>query len=599
MESDYRDLTAKLREAASILDVIGEEVELKPAGSGRYKGICPFHREKTPSFIVSMDEQGGHYHCFGCEKHGDVIGFVMDSRGIEFKPALEFLGNRYGVLVEFGRKSEEEKKKDEFFAATEAAAIFYQRMLNDPLNGGKGRAYLKGRGISQDSQSIHKLGYAPQGWQNLYEELKRKKISDKVMTELGLVKLGDRGGYYDFFRNRLMIPIFDTYGKIIGFGARDLSGDDNAAKYLNSPQSPIFAKGHVFYGVDKALRAIRKTGKVYVEEGYFDLIKTRESGIENVIATMGTALTDQHRDFIKKMFPLVEIVHVLDSDKAGINAALKNGKKFIGMNQSVALLSEGKDPADIVESGERLEPYLGNAQPFFEFYINEQVRRAGGISLESRVKVLDIVKEDLYPEVPGNERGLFLHDLSKALDYPRADVNHFFGYKNGNEERVIPYGELSFKYWENLFLRSLIESPPSLRKHFSEAIEPNTFSIPEKYLLFDYLVKSSDDVSLATTGLFAKGYETELVARVLAHHSDGHKLKSTRFLRKVISEVIQMRDVFPSQRFKGPEGKLVAVYAHLFGRDLEALVLNRLEERGDNPEDIITEIKQIRGQLKT
>lgn len=309
----------EIKTRLDIVEIIGQQVPLKKAGHN-YKGLCPFHQEKTPSFIVFPD--GQNYHCFGCGANGDIFTFVMQTENVEFSEALQILARRAGVVLR--PPTFEEKESDKQRARLQelnlAAAQFFQHQLRQTEAGAVARTYLESRGISPDTVAGFLLGYAPDRWDALMNYLHERGYGDRELDTAGLVIERESGGYYDRFRHRLIFPIRDLQEHVVGFGGRVLD-PEHQPKFLNSPQTPLFDKGAVLYGLDQAGPAIRHEGQAVIVEGYFDVLMAHQQGYKNVVAPMGTALTAAQVHLLKRLTRRLYLA--LDSDTAGANAMLR------------------------------------------------------------------------------------------------------------------------------------------------------------------------------------------------------------------------------------------------------------------------------------
>ncbi len=350
-----------IKERLSIEDVVSSYIKLERAGAN-LKARCPFHNEKTPSFFVSPGR--GSYYCFGCSASGDIFSFVQEFEGLDFKGALKLLADRAGVELK-GYKSENTGEKERLYAVMEESTRYFSDNLakNKPA-----LEYLKSRGILDKSIEDFRLGFAEDGWQSLFNFLTKKGFSVSEIERAGLIKKGEKGGYYDRFRGRIIFPIADTSGRVIAFSGRlfesvpTLEGvgrptESVGPKYLNSPETPIFSKSLVLYGLDKAKDAIRKNNFSILVEGQFDLISAHQVGYKNTVATSGTALSDStmSKENIVSNLGLVRrlsenLVLAFDGDKAGQNATARAGKiaLSLGLDVKVVSLPEGMDPADLI-----------------------------------------------------------------------------------------------------------------------------------------------------------------------------------------------------------------------------------------------------------
>lgn len=335
------DTVQQIKDRLSIVDVVSQYVKLERAG-GSLRARCPFHAERTPSFHVSADR--GTYHCFGCGVGGDIFSFVEAIEGLDFKGALKVLAEKAGVEITY-EKPENRDARERLFELLETATIFYTSRLND-----EAKKYLKERGLSDGTITNFRVGWAGDSWSEASDYLKTKKFKDSEIIEAGLAKKNERGGVTDKFRNRIMFPIADSAGRIVGFSGRIFgeNASPEAPKYLNSPETPLFHKSRILYGFDRAKQAIRKHNFAVLVEGQMDLLASHEAGWANTVAVSGTAFTTDHASLIKRMTE--NMVLALDADQAGIKAAGKAARVALqsGMNVKVAQLPAGSDPADLI-----------------------------------------------------------------------------------------------------------------------------------------------------------------------------------------------------------------------------------------------------------
>jgi len=326
----------EIKERIDIVDFIAGYVQLRKSGQN-WKGLCPFHTEKTPSFMVSQAKQ--IYHCFGCGAGGDVIGFLVNYERMTFPEALQVLAEKTGVkLPVFGQDKKVIEKGEQIRNALASAAEFYTRKLNES---GSASAYIKKRGITDESISLFRLGYAPSGWSNLLKHLRQAGFSDTVIKEAGLAVAGDKG-LYDMFRERIIFPIMGTNGNVIAFGGRAM--DDSLPKYINSPETPVFKKSETLYGLYTAKEAIRQRDYALLVEGYMDVIICHQYGFKNGVAPLGTSLTSGHLLKLRKLTK--EVVVIFDGDAAGI-AAAKRALPLLAQNDfhaKILILPDNEDP---------------------------------------------------------------------------------------------------------------------------------------------------------------------------------------------------------------------------------------------------------------
>lgn len=340
----------ELRTRLSIAEVIQRRVRLQKRGR-EFTGLCPFHNEKTPSFTVS--EEKGFFHCFGCGAHGDVVGFVMRADGLSFPEAVERLAEQAGLPVPKGTPEDRQKAERQatLLGVMESAAAWFEAQLSTPA-GRRGRDYLLGRGLEERTIARFRLGFAPDSRNGLRSALLKDGFPEALIVEAGLVIRPDSGDAYDRFRGRVMFPITDRRGRVIAFGGRIL--DDGQPKYLNSPETPLFHKGRVLYGLAQALKAARDAGEVVVAEGYMDVIAMAQAGITQAVAPLGTALTEEQILELWRLAP--EPILCFDGDAAGQRAAARAAERALpllkpGHSVRFALLPAGDDPDSLIRHG--------------------------------------------------------------------------------------------------------------------------------------------------------------------------------------------------------------------------------------------------------
>lgn len=368
------DWVERVRAASDVVEVIGQSVTLKRVGRN-WVGLCPFHEERTPSFSVNAERQ--FYHCFSCKVGGDVFRFIQESERVEFLEAVELLSRRAGIPVP-ERRSGERGARAPLLEALDAATTAYEQWLADPDTGAAARAYLERRGIRRETQREFRLGFAPAGWENLVPRL-RPRFRDEILLEARLAgRREGRQSLYDWFRNRLMVPLVAPGGAVLGFGARTM-GDDTP-KYLNSPESPVYQKSRFLFGLDPARRHIKPDGDVVVVEGYFDAIAMHQAGIRNTVATSGTALTADHARQLGRLARGVALTY--DGDSAGQDAMMRSLGVLLaeGMDVRVVDLPAGQDPDTFIR-GEGEAGWcrvLDSSYDAIEFVHRHVLRRAGG-----------------------------------------------------------------------------------------------------------------------------------------------------------------------------------------------------------------------------
>jgi DNA primase len=344
-----RDLVRRIKDQLDIVDVLGSYIELKKQGT-RYVALCPFHAEKAPSF--SVQQQNQLFHCFGCKTSGDIFDFVMAMEGISFREALEILAERCGLEIEAFKPRQQESgriSRNELLKILEAACCVFEENLQADA-GAEARRYLETRGFQQERIVPFRLGFATDGWRGLFDRLTQRGVSVENLLEAGLIKKSQSGRAYDLFRNRLIIPIFDMQGRVVGFGGRVLDGSE--PKYINSPETEVFRKSRLLYGLNRARQTITSARTAVVVEGYTDVIMAHNRGMASAVATLGTALTDEHARTLRRLVDRVLLL--FDGDGAGKAAAERGVEILLAHDLDVSVLSlpRGTDPCDFFRDGD-------------------------------------------------------------------------------------------------------------------------------------------------------------------------------------------------------------------------------------------------------
>jgi DNA primase len=371
----------RVAEASDIVEIIGGYFPLKRAGTN-FRALCPFHKEKSPSFNVNPSRQS--FHCFGCGAGGGVFRFVMDYEHVDFPSAVRRLAQRAGITLEEENDPEEQSRRDQrsrlLELHKETAAWFHLQLLRSH-EAEHARTYLRKRGLTKEIASEWQLGYAPGGWETLRNWASSRGFTRDEMIQSGLLttKEGDQTGGYDRFRDRLMFPIRNDYGEVVAFSGRILSDSDRDAKYVNSPETPIFSKGRILFGLDKSKRPLINAGEAIVMEGQIDLISAFEHGVKNVVAPQGTAFTTEQARLLRRF--VERVILCFDSDTAGKNAVDKSLPALIsaGIEVRVATLPQGSDPDSLIrEKGvEAFQKRLAQAKDFFDHTIERHINESG------------------------------------------------------------------------------------------------------------------------------------------------------------------------------------------------------------------------------
>lgn len=389
--------------AADIVDVVSGYTSLRKRGA-THLGLCPFHSEKTPSFTVSADK--GLYYCFGCGEGGDVVTFLRRVENLSFAEALEHLGERYSVALEYeagGRDEPARERERRLLELLERAAVFYQRYLRESREGERARRYLAGRGLEQPVWEEFRVGLAPPGWRGLYGRAVKEGFSERELEAAGLI-VRQPGKVYDRFRGRLMFPLEDHRGRVVGFGGRTLA--DETPKYLNSPEGPLYRKGQLLYGLHRARRPIAEAAEVLIVEGYTDVLALVQVGVRNVVASMGTALTAGQLGLLKRLTP--NVTFMFDADRAGVGAVMRSGD--LAMEQDLrpraVVLPTGHDPADVVKSegADGVKRLVASGTSLLGFEVRRVLDQADTRSSEGRVSAFQALGEILDKASSPKER---------------------------------------------------------------------------------------------------------------------------------------------------------------------------------------------------
>lgn len=403
----------EIQSASDVVSVVSRYVALKKAGKN-FKGLCPFHKEKTPSFIVSPEKQ--IYHCFGCGKGGNVFNFLMSVENISYIESIRRVASDLGITLPDYRPADQkaaDTEYDHFYHANQIAREYFSHSVSNPA-----RQYLQSRKLKQETLERYAVGYAANKWDGLINFPKYKSINPDVYLELGLVqKKEETERYFDRFRNRIMFPFYNLSGQIVGFGGRRINENDQP-KYLNSPESNIYKKGEILYGLYQAIPAIREKKAVIIVEGYFDLLRLVDEGIQNVVASSGTALTEGQARLIKRYTDKAIISY--DSDDAGIKAAVRNSQILESQDLTVTMVVMPKpfDPDTfILEKGKSAYTDLLNLRIMpIDFQLTTLQAKSRNLALEEKQILIDEMLED-YVNIPNDLKvGLYIHKIADKME---------------------------------------------------------------------------------------------------------------------------------------------------------------------------------------
>lgn len=412
---------SKIEEIKSRVDIVelaSEYLTLKKAGRN-YLGLCPFHQEKTPSFTVNREKQ--IFYCFGCGEGGNVITLLMKIANKSFPEAIKYLAEKTGVLLPvrtFGSDGrEKDSLRDEMFHLNARAAQYFARQLASPA-GKAVRDYLQKRAVTEETVRQFRLGYAPDAWRSLADDMEGSGLSLKMAEQAGLVIAGKEGSFYDRFRGRLIFPIENAFGEIVAFGGRVIG--EGEPKYLNSPESPVYSKGKNLYGLNKAKEAIRRNGFCLIVEGYFDAISLWNAGVRNVVATLGTALTRDHLELLRRYTQ--EVVALFDPDTAGRKALDRSLELFLGagMSARALILPDGCDPDDFVKKygPGKLEELIALAPAISDYYIDSVL--GNGKTFEENRDLVKTAMEFVGKINNEIEKNLFIRRIAEKSGIDQA-----------------------------------------------------------------------------------------------------------------------------------------------------------------------------------
>lgn len=442
------DAAQDVKSRLDVADIVGEYLQLKPAGSGSFKALCPFHQEKTPSFYVNRPRQS--WHCFGCDQGGDIISFVERMEGMEFPEALTLLAEKAGVtLPKFDAQKSSDRKR--LHEVNDLAARFFRSMLLQSPLAEQARAYIKKRGLDDLTIDLWRLGYAPESWDALTKALKEKDVTEDELIKAGLVQKSDRGGVYDRFRNRLMFPIADVHGNVVGFTARlideiplsvsrEPSGrvdraengsrkTDHGAKYVNTPETSIYKKSAVLYGLDKAKGEIKRQDIAVICEGNMDVIGSHQFNVTNVVCSSGTALTDDQLRLLKRF--TLNLAIAFDADNAGNAATIRGLDLARALDFNIRIITlppeAGKDPDDVVRKDPELwKQSIRDALPVIEWLYRNAFRGRDSAKPEEKkliardlltefARISDAVERDAWIVRLARDLGVSEESLREAL----------------------------------------------------------------------------------------------------------------------------------------------------------------------------------------
>lgn len=499
----------EIRNTVDIVDLISSYLKLKKRGKN-YVALCPFHNEKTPSFYVSPDRQ--MYHCFGCGASGNVFTFLMETEKISFIDAVKMLAERTGIKIpEYSYEIDNKaKEQEELYEVLKFAATFYYKNLHDTDEGKYALEYLFKRGFKLETIKTFGLGYSLNKWDSFYKYSLDQKFPVEILEKAGLIRKQNDGSYYDTFRGRIMFPIFSISGKVIGFGARKLFEEDLLGKYINSPETPIYNKSKILYGLNFAKESIREKDSVILVEGYADLMKAYQAGFKNVVASSGTALTIEQIKLIGRYTK--NIIVLYDADSAGIRATLRGIDLILenDLDVRIAPLPQGEDPDSYIDKygKDKFDNLLRNSIIFVDFMIDaleseghmktpEGQTKVVRIIIQTLAKVKDPIKRNFYIKHIAERYGIYesilfgemdkllskekQRETTRAIDYVKNDMEKIFQSNKIVEVNEIPVAEKDL-------LLTMLEGGEDVIDFVFKFISPENFSHKYISLIANYLI---------------------------------------------------------------------------------------------------------------
>ena len=573
----------QIKERLSIEEIVSSYIKLEKAGAN-FKAKCPFHNEKTPSFFVSPNRAS--YYCFGCGAKGDIFSFIEEFEGLDFKGALKILAERAGVpLVQYSKEKEGEKEK--LYRAMEEATKFFEKNL---IENKKILEYLKSRGLEEKTIKDFRIGFALPEWRSLFNYLKSESFSDKEIELAGLIKETEKG-FYDRFRGRIIFPISDSSGRIIAFSGRIFSAEGGStsggevsnyeqAKYLNSPDTPIFSKSAVLYGLDKAKESIRKNNFSILVEGQMDLILSHQAGFRNTVATSGTALSDAtvSKENVVSNLGLLRrlsgnIILAFDADRAGFNASSRAGKIALsfGMDVKVVSMSEGIDPADLISQNgtDAWRMAIRNSKHIIEFLLDkilnshkEDMRKVGREIREKILPYIDSIESAIekshFIKIISNKSGIaenaLLEDLKKVQSELKFETEEIRTAKKNVEKKMrkdpIERRLLGIAFWQENIQNKTIDPELIFQKLdkakeiYKDIKEDLIYEAEEFYLNSENLQKDVDEMM---SNIEEEYLNEELNKKMIELNNFKNKKEEMEILKK-INEIIKKKEEIKNNR---------------------------------------------------
>ncbi|MFZ5753469.1 MAG: DNA primase [Bacillota bacterium] len=582
------EFISDLRHRVDIVEIIREYLPLRKQGNN-FIGLCPFHQEKTPSFVVSPQKQ--IYHCFGCGKGGNVFSFLMEKNSLSYPEAVLYLAKRCGITMPENdvspEKARQEKKKQRYYEINEFVTQYYHRLLFEGA-GKEALLYLERRGLSQDSCEKFLLGYAPQTWDQLTRLLLDKKVLPEELLILGLASKAQNGNLIDRFRNRLMFPICDERGRVVGFGGRVL--DDSLPKYLNSPDTPLFSKGRFLYGLNLAKGPIRTQDQVIIMEGYMDVITAHQHGISNAVATLGTALTtEQARMMMRYTY---NTATCFDADSAGQEATLRGLDilRQLGCHVSVVTIPDGKDPDEFLNKQGR-EAFLKRIQealPLLEYKLQKMLEKYDASTVNGKIQVVQGLIPDLHKVQSPVARQGFIQLLADKLGFPEVAIHaEIRKYQKG--EAGPNTGDRNLKLSKNKFV-AVSATAKAERTLIRLAVE-----IPE----ITPQIEEAGGIELFTHNSLKEIYQLNLVMRQAGHNIKANDLMAfleAKESQEILAEIL-MADELPQDWERALRDCLTILELEYINRKIQekSNLMIQCEQKGDisKSQELMAHIQQL------
>jgi len=571
----------RIRNTADIYDVVAQYVDLKKKGRN-YFGLCPFHSEKTPSFSVAPDKQ--IYHCFGCGSGGNVFSFIVEHEKVTFVEAVQQLGEKYGIQVQY----ESGSASTEFFSSLYQAHHVAAELYHNTLYFDRGKAalqYLHDRGLNDDVLKMYQIGFAPDSWDTLSNKVKPLDMKNDVYEKSGLF-VKTKHGWRDRFRSRIMFPIYHPSGKVIAFGGRIFNSDD-PAKYLNSPETPLYRKSEVFYGLHKTRDAIRKFGTAVLVEGYTDFLQLVQVGVANVVALSGTALADQHAAQIRKFASKVYLAY--DGDDAGINATLRAGYVLLqaGVEPLVIAVPPNQDPDDWVRN-EGIGPFqeaMGAGIRLLLFHLEK--KDAQNLSGADRSQLVQDILGEIARISDGIIRDDLLKSLAQELRVDEVEIIRLFKQQSRRKGGSTPSSKqtaMNKPMFTSAFQKAQLEIIRTLAFHFDEV-----FPVVKSALDFELF---DEPILKKLGGLLIKEKTGVELSAVIDEFDDRQE-------RELVSEIL-FDEVSPDDPVLIIQECLATIKGKLIKDQIKAarLKMRELESLGHDTEAIILEVAELQKQLQ-